>query len=78
MNFSRTFTARPIATSLLMAGILLVGAAAYPLLPVAPPQVDFPTIQVSSQLPEPAPRSCPLPSRNRWSANSVKSRASPG
>ena len=35
-----------------MAGILLVGAAAYPFLPVAPlPQVDFPTIQVTTQLP---------------------------
>jgi multidrug efflux pump subunit AcrB len=43
VNISSAFIARPIATSLLMAAILLVGAAAYPLLPVAPlPQVDFP------------------------------------
>ncbi len=56
MNLSSAFIARPIATSLLMAGILLVGAAAYPLLPVAPlPQVDFPTIQVSAQLPGASP-----------------------
>src|SRR5277367_1776529 len=56
MNISRAFIARPIATSLLMAGILLVGAAAYPLLPVAPlPQVDFPTIQVTAQLPGASP-----------------------
>src|ERR1700756_3809361 len=56
MNISRPFIARPIATSLLMAAILLVGAAAYPLLPVAPlPQVDFPTIQVSAQLPGASP-----------------------
>jgi hydrophobe/amphiphile efflux-1 (HAE1) family protein len=35
-----------------MAGILFIGAAAYPLLPVAPlPQVDFPTIQVTTLLP---------------------------
>ena len=35
-----------------MAGILFIGAAAYPFLPVAPlPQVDFPTIQVTTQLP---------------------------
>jgi hydrophobe/amphiphile efflux-1 (HAE1) family protein len=35
-----------------MAGILCVGVAAYPFLPVAPlPQVDFPTIQVTTQLP---------------------------
>ena len=52
MGISTPFIERPIATSLLMAGILLVGAAAYPFLPVAPlPQVDFPTIQVTTQLP---------------------------
>src|SRR6187402_3117235 len=35
-----------------MAAILLVGAAAYPFIPVAPlPQVDFPTIQITTQLP---------------------------
>ena len=49
MSISSAFIARPIATSLLMAGILLIGAAAYPLLPVAPlPQVDFPTILVTT------------------------------
>jgi hydrophobe/amphiphile efflux-1 (HAE1) family protein len=52
MNISTPFIDRPIATSLLMAGILFVGAVAYPFLPVAPlPQVDFPTIQVTTQLP---------------------------
>ncbi len=52
MSISTPFIRRPIATSLLMAGILLVGAVAYPLLPVAPlPQVDFPTIQVNTQFP---------------------------
>jgi hydrophobe/amphiphile efflux-1 (HAE1) family protein len=56
MSISTSFIERPIATSLLMAGILLVGAAAYPLLPVAPlPQVDFPTIQVSAQFPGASP-----------------------
>jgi hydrophobe/amphiphile efflux-1 (HAE1) family protein len=56
MGISNAFIERPIATSLLMAGILLVGAAAYPLLPVAPlPQVDFPTIQVTAQLPGASP-----------------------
>src|SRR3979411_6625 len=56
MNLSAPFIARPIATSLLLAGILLAGIAAYPLLPVAPlPQVDFPTIQVSAQLPGASP-----------------------
>ncbi len=56
MSISNGFIKRPIATSLLMVGILLVGAAAYPLLPVAPlPQVDFPTIQVLTQLPGASP-----------------------
>ena len=52
MNISKPFIERPIATSLLMAGILFAGLVGYPLLPVAPlPQVDFPTIQVSTSLP---------------------------
>ena len=47
MNPSRPFIVRPIATSLLMAAILLAGFAAYRQLPVsALPQVDYPTIQV--------------------------------
>lgn len=53
---SAPFIKHPIATSLIMAGILLIGIVAYPLLPVAPlPQVDFPTIQVSVQLPGASP-----------------------
>jgi hydrophobe/amphiphile efflux-1 (HAE1) family protein len=56
MNISTPFIRRPIATSLLMLGILLVGVAAFPLLPVAPlPQVDFPTIQVTTQFPGASP-----------------------
>jgi hydrophobe/amphiphile efflux-1 (HAE1) family protein len=56
MNLSITFIRHPIATSLLMAGVVLIGIAAYPLLPVAPlPQVDFPTIQVSAGLPGASP-----------------------
>ncbi|HXB17692.1 MAG TPA: efflux RND transporter permease subunit [Steroidobacteraceae bacterium] len=56
MNISRPFIERPVATTLLMAGLLLVGLAAFPLLPVAPlPQVDFPTILVSAQLPGASP-----------------------
>ena len=50
MNISEPFIRRPIATSLLMGALALVGIAAFPLLPVAPlPQVDFPTIQVTAQ-----------------------------
>ncbi|MCA1452591.1 efflux RND transporter permease subunit [Bradyrhizobium sp. BRP22] len=52
MNLSAPFIARPIATVLLMAGLLLCGLAAYPLLPVgALPNVNYPTIQISAQLP---------------------------
>lgn len=51
MNLSAPFIARPVATTLLMAALALVGIAALPLLPVAPlPQVDFPTIQVTATL----------------------------
>jgi hydrophobe/amphiphile efflux-1 (HAE1) family protein len=56
MNLSETFIRRPIATSLLMMGILIFGAASYPLLPVSSlPTVDFPTISVTAQLPGAAP-----------------------
>ena len=56
MNVSQPFIERPVATTLLMAGIFLVGLVAYPLLPVAPlPQVDFPTIIVTAQLPGASP-----------------------
>jgi hydrophobic/amphiphilic exporter-1 (mainly G- bacteria), HAE1 family len=55
-SISAPFIRYPIATSLLMAGILFVGLVSYPLLPVAPlPQVDFPTIQVSGSLPGASP-----------------------
>ncbi len=55
-SISSPFIRYPIATSLLMAGILFVGLVSYPLLPVAPlPQVDFPTIQVSANLPGASP-----------------------
>ncbi len=55
-GISSPFIRYPIATSLLMAGILFVGLVAYPLLPVAPlPQVDFPTVQVSATLPGASP-----------------------
>ena len=55
-SISAPFIRYPIATSLLMAGILFVGLVAYPQLPVAPlPQVDFPTIQVSATLPGASP-----------------------
>ena len=55
-GISGTFIRHPIATSLIMVGILFVGLVAYPLLGVAPlPQVDFPTIQISAQFPGASP-----------------------
>jgi multidrug efflux pump len=56
MNPSKPFILRPVATSLLMAGILLAGMAAYRQLPVsALPQVDYPTIQVLTFYPGASP-----------------------
>ncbi len=56
MSISTPFIKRPIATSLVMAAIFLIGVAAYPLLPVAPlPRVDFPTISVSAKYPGASP-----------------------
>ncbi len=56
MSISEPFVRRPIATSLLMGGIFLVGLVVFPLLPVAPlPQVDFPTLSVSAALPGASP-----------------------
>ncbi|MGM4982784.1 efflux RND transporter permease subunit [Rhizobium sp. SG741] len=52
MNVSSLFISRPIATSLLGVAVLLGGILGFLFLPVAPlPQVDFPTIQVTTQLP---------------------------
>ncbi len=56
MNLSRQFVLRPVATTLLMAAILLAGAVAYRQLPVsALPQVDYPTIQVLTFYPGASP-----------------------
>jgi multidrug efflux pump len=56
MNISALFITRPVATTLLTIGLALTGMLAFGLLPVSPlPQVDFPTIQVSAQLPGASP-----------------------
>jgi multidrug efflux pump len=56
VNLTEPFIRRPVATTLLTAGITLAGAVAFGLLPVAPlPQVDFPTIAVQAQLPGASP-----------------------
>jgi HAE1 family hydrophobic/amphiphilic exporter-1 len=56
VNVSEPFIRRPVMTVLVMAGILIFGLAAYRLLPVSTlPNIDFPTIQVSAQLPGASP-----------------------
>src|SRR5476649_2923808 len=56
MNPSRQFILRPVATSLLMAAILLVGFVAFRFLPLsALPEVDYPTIQVQTFYPGAGP-----------------------
>jgi len=56
MNVCEPFIRRPVATTLLMVAIALAGAVAFRLAPVSPlPQVDFPTISVSAQLPGASP-----------------------
>jgi multidrug efflux pump len=56
MNVSEVFIRRPVATTLLTLGIALAGSIAYFKLPVSPlPQVDFPTISVSAQMPGASP-----------------------
>lgn len=56
MNISRLFIYRPVATTLAMVALLISGLIAYRLLPVAAlPQVDYPTIQVSTLYPGASP-----------------------
>ena len=56
MSISTPFIRRPVGTSLFIAALVLVGLAAYPLLPVAPlPRVDFPTINVNAKFPGASP-----------------------
>jgi hydrophobe/amphiphile efflux-1 (HAE1) family protein len=57
MSISAPFIRRPIATSLLMLGVLVFGIGSYGLLPVAPlPSVDFPTITVTASYPGASPQ----------------------
>jgi multidrug efflux pump len=56
MNLSRLFIFRPVATTLLTLAVVLAGAIAFRLLPVSPlPQVDYPTISISANLPGASP-----------------------
>src|SRR5262249_34406451 len=57
MSLSRPFILRPVATTLLMVAVLLVGWVAYRQLPVsALPQVDYPTIQIQTFYPGASPQ----------------------
>jgi len=57
MNVSAPFIQRPIATTLIMLGIVLLGALAYPQLPVSDlPSVDYPVINVRASLPGASPQ----------------------
>src|SRR6202163_4294420 len=56
MNISAPVSRRPVGTSLLTVALLLSGALAYRMLPVAPlPEVEYPVIQVSAGLPGASP-----------------------
>jgi multidrug efflux pump len=56
MNLSYPFIQRPIATSLFAVGLAFAGIVAFIVLPVAPlPQIDFPTISISANLPGGSP-----------------------
>ena len=56
MNLSAPFISRPVATTLLSLSVVMVGALGYTMLPVSPlPQVDFPAIFVSANLPGASP-----------------------
>ena len=56
MNPSEPFVRRPVATTLLLAAVVLAGGVAFRLLPVSPlPEVDFPTISVNAALPGASP-----------------------
>ena len=56
MNLSRIFIVRPVATSLLMIAVLIAGALGWRILPVSSlPEVDYPTIQVTTLYPGAGP-----------------------
>src|ERR1039457_5092517 len=56
MNISEPFIRRPVATSLLMAGVVLIGLLGYYLLPIsALPSDHFPTLHVTAQYPGAGP-----------------------
>ncbi|MFQ6310957.1 efflux RND transporter permease subunit [Lysobacter capsici] len=78
MNLSAPFVRRPIGTVLLTIGLALSGVAAFFNLPVSPlPQVDFPTVSVSANLPGASLRPWPRTWPRRWNAGWARSPTSP-
>ena len=74
MNLSSPFIARPIATALLMVALLLAGLTAYPLLPVSSlPNVNFPTLQITAQLPGADPQTMAASVATPLESSSAKS-----
>jgi multidrug efflux pump len=62
MNPSAPFIGRPVATTLLTLGVALAGFFAFLRLPVAPlPQVDYPTITVTANMPGASPATMASP-----------------
>lgn len=70
MHFSAPFIRRPVATFLMSTAVLLAGAVAYTLLPVASlPQVEYPVISVGASLPGLIRRRWLRLWRRRWSGS---------
>jgi len=66
MNLSALFIQRPVATTLIMLGIVLFGAIAYTQLPVNDlPNVDYPVINVRASLPGASPQTVASRSSSR-------------
>ena len=67
MNPSRPFILRPVATSLIMAALLIAGLLGYRFLPLAAlPQVEYPTIQVVTLYPGASPGGWRIIGRTPW------------
>lgn len=63
----------PVATLLLTFAIVLLGVIAFPRLPIAPlPEAEFPTIQVTAQLPGASRKPWRRRWRRRWKCNSAR------
>jgi len=70
MNLSALFIRRPVMTTLVMLSIIIFGLMGYRRLPVSDlPNVDFPTVMVSANLPAPALRTWLLPWPLPWSVS---------